>query len=526
LSQVTCATCAALPVAALGGMVVPALVYLALNLPAATAAGWAIPTATDIAFALAVLAVISAPTSPPHCGSSCSPSPWSTTCWPSPWVLVHQSGIHATVAGVLLGFTVRFDAVPPDPGPAWPNTSNIASGRSRRGGGAVFAFFAAGVSLTDGDGPAAAVTDTITVGIIAGLLVGKPVGVLAATWLVQRFTPAQFAAACPGGTSSGCPLSGIGFTVSLLIGELPFGTGPLADDHVKIGVLAGSLLAEFAAAVVLRIRNTHYRRLCAPKKNATNNHAPLLRDVLGLHMSVKLVERHPHPAAPGEPGGTPTWVITIVVRPTMSVNSAEQAGELRAAVSRALPHVAAAVQPAELVIFILRGRPARNGDTSPTCYATCWSAVPSSPRPATRSSAASATTRSAAPAARDKAGHPICSPVAARTASSNTYEQIKRRWNRRSTPAIPRFHPSSPHLSEPSAPVDRGVGEELHRCHARARRSLTVTTACSTSDAGPSPVSSDSECGGCDDDVDITSGITARPRVRSPSGLLLGSPSP
>lgn len=76
--------------------------------------------------------------------------------------------------------------------------------------------------------------------------------------------------------------------------------------------------------------------------------------------------------------------------------------------------------------------------------------------------------------------------------------------------------PISPILASPigpSAPVDRGGGEELHRCHPRARRSLTVTTACSTSDAVPSPISGDSERGGCDDNVDITSGITARPRV-------------
>ena len=61
-------------------------------------------------------------------------------------------------------------------------------------------------------------------------------------------------------------MSGIGFTVSLLIGELAFGAGTAADDQVKIGVLGGSLLAALLAAVVLRIRNAHYRQLCAEEE--------------------------------------------------------------------------------------------------------------------------------------------------------------------------------------------------------------------------------------------------------------------
>ena len=71
--------------------------------------------------------------------------------------------------------------------------------------------------------------------------------------------------ACPGGTCSGSPLlAGIGFTVSLLIGELAFGAGTERDDHVKIGVLVGSLLSALLATVVLRIRNRYYRRIRAP----------------------------------------------------------------------------------------------------------------------------------------------------------------------------------------------------------------------------------------------------------------------
>ena len=58
-------------------------------------------------------------------------------------------------------------------------------------------------------------------------------------------------------------LAGIGFTVSLLIGELAFGPDSLRDEHVKIGVLLGSLLAAALAAVILRLRNRTYRRICA-----------------------------------------------------------------------------------------------------------------------------------------------------------------------------------------------------------------------------------------------------------------------
>ena len=61
-------------------------------------------------------------------------------------------------------------------------------------------------------------------------------------------------------------LAGVGFTVSLLIGELAFGAGSQADDHVKIGVLLGSLLAALLATVVLRIRNAHYRRIQAEEE--------------------------------------------------------------------------------------------------------------------------------------------------------------------------------------------------------------------------------------------------------------------
>ena len=304
---------AALPVAAaVGGMAVPALIYVGFNAGAGggALAGWAIPTATDIAFALAVLAVISS-----HLPvalrtflltlavvddllaitiiavfytDSLTVLPLLLALVPialfavlvqrrvrsgwlllplavATWVLVHESGVHATVAGVLLGFTVpvRRRAAGPGPGLAehfehrWrPLSAGIAV--------PVFAFFAAGVSLTGAGGLGASLTDSITLGIIVGLVAGKTIGVVGSTWLVQRFTRAQLAEGLSWWDVLGLAfLAGIGFTVSLLIGELAFGAGTPQDDQVKIGVLTGSVLSALLATLVLRIRNRHYRRLCA-----------------------------------------------------------------------------------------------------------------------------------------------------------------------------------------------------------------------------------------------------------------------
>jgi len=304
---------AALPVAAaVGGMIVPALIYVAFTAGAGEGAlaGWAIPTATDIAFALAVLAVIS--THLPAAlrtflltlavvddllaivvialfyTSELSVLPLALTLVPlglfallvqrrvrswwlllplavATWVLMHESGVHATVAGVLLGFAVPVVRRAEGSGPGLaehfehrfrPLSSGFAV--------PVFAFFAAGVSVAGAGGLGASLVDRVTLGIIAGLVVGKAVGVLGSTWLVQRFTRAQLAPGLSWWDVLGLALlAGIGFTVSLLIGELAFGAGSDRDEHVKIGVLAGSLLSALLATVVLRIRNRHYRRLCA-----------------------------------------------------------------------------------------------------------------------------------------------------------------------------------------------------------------------------------------------------------------------
>ncbi|MFG6198114.1 Na+/H+ antiporter NhaA [Nonomuraea sp. JJY05] len=306
---------AVVPVAAaVGGVVVPALMYLAVA-GETGARGWAIPTATDIAFALAVLAVIgrSLPDAlrtflltlavvddliaiiiiATFYTSHLSVLPLLAAVMPlavfavlvrrgirawwlllplafACWALVHASGVHATVAGVLLALTVPVlsrtspggtgTGTADGPGPAEhfehrfrPLSAGVAV--------PVFAFFSAGVSLGGLSGLAGALSDPVAMGIVAGLLVGKPVGILAATWLVARFTRATLDEGLAWIDMAGLAvLAGIGFTVSLLIGELAFGTGE-ADARVKIAVLAGSLTAALLATMILRLRARVYRRI-------------------------------------------------------------------------------------------------------------------------------------------------------------------------------------------------------------------------------------------------------------------------
>jgi len=124
----------------------------------------------------------------------------------------------------------------------------------------VFAFFAAGVAIDGWDGFTSAMTEPVTIGIVGGLFVGKTVGVFGATWLVATFTHATLDEDLDWLDVLGLAmLSGVGFTVSLLIDELAYGVGNATDDNVKTGVLVGSLVAAFAAGIILRLRNTHYR---------------------------------------------------------------------------------------------------------------------------------------------------------------------------------------------------------------------------------------------------------------------------
>lgn len=303
---------AALPVAAaVSGMAVPAGIYLTVAALGGGGGltGWAVPTATDIAFALAVLAVISthlpaalrlflltlavvddllaiiiiaavytqrldpvalALAALPLAAFAVLVQRRISSWWLLvplgllTWGLVHASGVHATVAGVLLGFTVpvaRRSGTGPGPAERFEHVVRpVSAGFAVP----VFAFFAAGVTIVGGGGPGAALADPVTLGIIAGLVIGKPVGVLGGTWLVQRTTRAELADGLSWWDLLGvAQLAGIGFTVSLLIGELAFGVDGGGEDHMKIGVLSGSLLSALLATLLLRVRNAHYRRLCA-----------------------------------------------------------------------------------------------------------------------------------------------------------------------------------------------------------------------------------------------------------------------
>ncbi|WP_203791663.1 Na+/H+ antiporter NhaA, partial [Paractinoplanes rishiriensis] len=135
----------------------------------------------------------------------------------------------------------------------------------------VFAFFAAGVSIAGAGGLGATLRDPVTIGIVAGLVLGKCAGVLGATWLVQRVTRASLGDGVSWWDVLGLALlAGIGFTVSLLIGELAFGAGSEKDEHARIGILAGSLIAALLAAVILRVRNRHYRQVRAAEELDTD----------------------------------------------------------------------------------------------------------------------------------------------------------------------------------------------------------------------------------------------------------------
>lgn len=305
--------------AAAGGVVVPALIYVAINLTSPeTLRGWAIPTATDIAFAVAVLAIIGS-----HLPSALriflltlavvddliaisiiaffytsdlhvmplllaliplavygflahkfryffglkAPAAWVILLplGVVTWALVHASGIHATVAGVLLGFAIPVIRSQAAGGPeAGPGLAEIFEHRFRpiSAGVAVpiFAFFSAGVAVGGWEGLGSALADPVALGIIVALVLGKPIGIMGTTWLLTKTSRAELDKSFKWIDVFGVSLlAGIGFTVSLLVAELSFGQGSLHDDHAKVGILAASLLAALLATAVLKTRNRQYR---------------------------------------------------------------------------------------------------------------------------------------------------------------------------------------------------------------------------------------------------------------------------
>jgi NhaA family Na+:H+ antiporter len=291
---------AALPVAAaIGGMLVPAVIYVLTSRGGLAARGWAIPMATDIAFALGMLALI-APRAPsglkiflaalaivddmgavlvialfytstingnalalagltllslialnarrvqrltPYLAIGCAL-----------WFFVHASGVHATIAGVWLAFVIPMrtgaDGVASSNAPATSPLLRLE--QALHGFSAfvvmpLFAFSNAGVSLNGSPG------SSVTLAVILGLAIGKPIGITAAALAAVRLR----LAALPEGVSwtalHGCAwLGGIGFTMSLFIATLAFQGTPLLDA-AKVGILAGSILAGIVGAIVTRM---------------------------------------------------------------------------------------------------------------------------------------------------------------------------------------------------------------------------------------------------------------------------------
>ena len=170
--------------------------------------------------------------------------------------------MHATVAGVFLGLLVPVNREVEDD----PDRHSLAERIEHRirpfsAGFAVpvFAFFAAGVTVVGG-GFASDLRDPAAIGVVVGLVVGKAVGVMVGTWAVARFTRTELDEDLSWTAVLDLSLlAGVGFTVSLLVGELAFGSGSERDDHVKLAVLCGSLIAALLATLVLRLRNLHYR---------------------------------------------------------------------------------------------------------------------------------------------------------------------------------------------------------------------------------------------------------------------------
>ncbi|MBT3153080.1 Na+/H+ antiporter NhaA [Streptomyces sp. CHD11] len=299
---------AALPVvAALCGMAVPALVYvLTSGIGGGSLAGWAVPTATDIAFALAVLAVIG--TSLPSAlraflltlavvddlfaimiiavfftaelnfaalgGAVVGLAlfwlllrkevrgwyvyvPLALVIWG----LMYNSGIHATIAGVAMGLMLRCHRREGEEHSPGEHIEHLVRPVSAGFAVPLFALFSAGVAVSGG-ALAEVFTQPETLGVVLGLVVGKMFGIFGGTWLTARFTKASLSDELAwADVLAVATLAGIGFTVSLLIGELAFEGDATMSDSVKAAVLTGSLIATVIAAILLKIRNAKYRRL-------------------------------------------------------------------------------------------------------------------------------------------------------------------------------------------------------------------------------------------------------------------------
>ncbi|SDN06816.1 Na+/H+ antiporter NhaA [Streptomyces wuyuanensis] len=298
---------AALPViAAVCGMIVPAALYAAVAASGGGSLnGWAVPMATDIAFALAVLAVLS--THLPAAlraflltlavvddlGAILIIAVFFTSdlnflalggafaglvvfyalqrlrvrgwWWYVPlgvaiWALMYNGGVHATVAGVAMGLILRTTRDKGEDASPAERASHLLHPVSAGVAVPLFALFAAGVGVSG-----AALGEVFTrpepLGVVLGLVVGKTLGIFAGTYLAARFTRARLNPDLAwADVLALAVLAGIGFTVALLIGELAF-PDPAQAEHIKAAVLVASLIAAGFAALLIKRRNGIYRRL-------------------------------------------------------------------------------------------------------------------------------------------------------------------------------------------------------------------------------------------------------------------------
>lgn len=321
--------------AALGGMVLPALIFVAFNAGGPGANGWGVAMATDIAFVLGALALVG-----PRCpdqlrlflltvaivddigailviaifySDDLSVGPllaavvlvgalialrWIRV-WRSPayvvvglalWLAVYESGVHATIAGVLIGLLIATRA-PADSAELDPYaralTEDTTAEHARLAGLAVkstvspnervqhalhpwtsylivpvFAFANAGVRL-DGETLRAAATSRVTIGIVVALVVGKSLGITASTLLALRLRVGILPGDIQRGQLvGGATLAGIGFTVALFIADLAF-TDPDLHNEAVVGILAGSVIAATLGTLIFRLLGDR-GGVCAP----------------------------------------------------------------------------------------------------------------------------------------------------------------------------------------------------------------------------------------------------------------------
>lgn len=309
---------ALLPIgAALLGMLVPALIYLAFTVGEADAArGWAIPTATDVAFCLAVLAVVggalpsalraflltlavvddlvaiviigifyASDIQPGFLLAALLPLAAYTLLQRArvdswvvllplallAWGLTHAAGVHPTVAAVALGLLTR---VSPAPGCTEGAVERFERWwRPLSAGLAVplFALLSVGIAVS-ASSLADAATDPASLGVVVGRLVGKPIGILGGAYLLTRLTAARLNPDLDWADVFGVGvLAGIGFAVPLLVSDVAFGAGSPRDDRITAAILAAALLAAAAGGALLRLRHRHYQRLSDEENRDEDN---------------------------------------------------------------------------------------------------------------------------------------------------------------------------------------------------------------------------------------------------------------